>query len=111
MRMRRDPHPRPLSRKRERGEKLCLIVLLFLAAALPALAADVRPDAPEADFRDFNRRFAMAAYYYPRHGAAPLGLIGFDVFADAAVDQSFGDESFARTVLDDSLAGDALIVG
>ena len=57
------------------------------AAAFPALAADVRPDAPEEDFREFNRRFALAAYHYPRHGAAPLGLIGFDVYADAAVDQ------------------------
>jgi len=89
-----------------------LILIVSLAfSALPALAADVRPDAPEADFREFNRRFAMAAYDYPRHGAAPLGLTGFDIYADAAVDQNFGDESFARTVLDDSLAGDALIVG
>src|SRR6266545_4401265 len=87
-----------------------LIILSLAFSALPALAADVRPDAPEADFRDFNRRFSMAAYDYPRHGAAPLGLIGFDVFADAAVDQNFGDEDFARTVLDDSLTGDALVV-
>jgi hypothetical protein len=85
------------------------IVLLF--AALPALAADVRPDAPEADFRQFNRRFAMAAYHYPRHGAAPLGLTGFDVYADAAVDQDFGDEDFVGTVLDDDLTGDMLVVG
>ncbi|HKH49244.1 MAG TPA: hypothetical protein VKM72_31645 [Thermoanaerobaculia bacterium] len=108
--MRRNPHPRPLSRKRERGEKLFLIVFVFLATALPALAADVRPDAPEADFREFNRRFAMAAYHYPRHGAAPLGLIGFDVYADAAVDRDFGDEDFVGTVLDDDLTGDVLAV-
>jgi hypothetical protein len=90
--------------------KACACVFLLVATALPALAADVRPDAPEADFREFNRRFAMAAYNYPRHGAAPLGLIGFDVYADAAVDRSFGDEDFAGTVLDDDLAGDALLV-
>ena len=86
------------------------LILLLACAALPALAADVRPDAPEADFREFNRRFAMAAYYYPRHGAAPLGLVGFDVYADAAVDWSFGDEDFARAVLDDDLLGDTLVV-
>jgi hypothetical protein len=108
--MRRDPHPRPLSRKRERGEKLFLLVFLFLATALPAAAAEVRPDAPEAEFREFHRRFALAAYHYPRHGAAPLGLIGFDVYADAAVDQEFGDEEFVRAVLDDDLTSDMLAV-
>jgi opacity protein-like surface antigen len=91
--------------------RACACVFLLFAAALPALAADVRPDAPEADFREFNRRFAMAAYNYPRHGAAPLGLIGFDVYADAAVDQDFGDEDFVGTVLDDDLTGDVLVVG
>jgi hypothetical protein len=107
---REDPHPRPLSRKRERGEKLVLLAGLFLAAALPAAAAEVRPDAPESEFREFHRRFALAAYHYPRHGAAPLGLIGFDVYADAAVDQEFGDEEFVRAVLDDDLTGDMLAV-
>lgn len=90
--------------------RVCACVLL-LFAALPALAADVRPDAPEGDFQEFNRRFAMASYFFPRHGAAPLGLTGFDVYADAAVDQDFGDEGFARTVLDDGLTGDMLVVG
>ncbi len=84
------------------------LVLLFLS--IPALAAEVRPDAPEADFREFNRRFSMAAYHYPRHGAAPLGLIGFDIYADAAVDQDFGDEEFVGTVLDDDLTGDLLSI-
>jgi hypothetical protein len=90
---------------------LTLLTLVFFSLSTPAFAADVRPDAPEADFRAFNRRFAMAAYHYPRHGAAPLGLIGFDVYADAAVDQSFGDEEFVGTVLDDDLTGDMLVVG
>lgn len=82
-------------------------VLLF-ATVLPSMAAEVRPDAPEADFREFNRRFALAAYHYPRHGAAPLGLVGFDVYADVAVDRDFGDEEFVRNVLDDDLTGDML---
>ena len=85
------------------------VVLLF-AAALPSVAAEVRPDAPEEDCREFNRRFALAAYHYPRHGAAPLGLVGFDIYADAAVDQDFGDEEFVGTVLDDDLTGDLLAV-
>jgi hypothetical protein len=79
-------------------------------SALPALAADVRPDASEADFREFNRRFSMASYYYPRHGASPLGLIGFDVYADAAVDSGFGDEDAVARTLDDDLTGDMLAV-
>lgn len=87
-----------------------VLLLLLALFALPAIAAEVRPDAPEEDFREFNRRFAMAAYHYPRHGAAPLGLIGFDIYADAAVDQEFGDEEFVRTVLDDDLTGDLLTV-
>lgn len=87
--------------------RIPILALLLICAALPALA-DVRPDAPEEDFREFNRRFALAAYHYPRHGAAPLGLIGFDIYADAAVDQDFGDEAFVGTVLDDDLTGDLL---
>lgn len=84
------------------------VVLLF-ATALPSMAAEVRPDASEADFREFNRRFALAAYHYPRHGAAPLGLVGFDIYADAAIDQEFGNEELAN-VLDDDLTGDVLAV-
>jgi hypothetical protein len=83
---------------------------LLVLSALPALAADVRPDASEADFREFNRRFSMASYYYPRHGASPLGLIGFDVYADAAVDSGFGDEDAVARTLDDDLTGDMLAV-
>jgi opacity protein-like surface antigen len=85
------------------------LIFLLMASTLPALAADVRPDAPEADFREFNRRFALAAYHYPRHGAAALGLVGFDIYVDAAVDPGFGDEDFAG-VLDDDLTGDLLAV-
>lgn len=88
--------------------KVLSLIFILACAALPARAADVRPDAPEADFREFNRRFALAAYHYPRHGAVPLGLIGFDIYADAAVDQNFGDEAFARSVLEDDLTGDML---
>lgn len=87
-----------------------ILAFLLSASALPAAAAGLRSDAPEADFREFHRRFATAAYHYPRHGAAPLGLIGFDVYADIAVDQEFGDEPFAETVFDDDLTGGFLSI-
>lgn len=80
---------------------------LFLLLAAPALRAqDV-----EGDFQAFHRRFSAAAYHYPRHGAAPLGLVGFEVYADATVDQDFGDEPYVETVLGDDLTGDFLAVG
>jgi hypothetical protein len=87
-----------------------LALLLSLAALLarPAAAWDIRGDAPAEDFRDFHHRFSLAVYDYPRHGAAPLGLTGFDVYADAAVDRGFADEDFARTVIDGDMTGDAL---
>ncbi|HBL26906.1 MAG TPA: hypothetical protein DD490_08740 [Acidobacteria bacterium] len=84
------------------------MTVLLALFALPVAAAEVRPDASEAAFGDFHRRFSLAAYAYPRHGAAALGLLGFDVYADVAVDRTFGDETFARAVLDDGLTGDML---
>ena len=95
----------------ERGARGVRAFLLLLFLALPA-AADwgIRPDAPEEDFQEFHRRFSSAVYHYPRHGAAPLGLIGFDVYADAAFDSEFGDEEFVDTVLDDDPTGGVLSV-
>lgn len=82
-------------------------IFLFLLLAAPALhAQDV-----EGDFQAFHRRFSAAAYHYPRHGAAPLGLVGFEVYADATVDQDFGDEPYVETILGDDLIGDFLAVG
>jgi hypothetical protein len=83
------------------------VIFLFLLLAAPALRAqDV-----EEDFQAFHRRFSAAAYHYPRHGAAPLGLVGFEVYADATVDQDFGDEPYVETILGDDLIGDFLAVG
>lgn len=84
--------------------KAVLLALLLLATSLPA-AAQLRTDAVEADFREFHRSFAMAAYHYPRHGAAPLGLVGFDVYADVAVSPDFDDRA-----LEDDLPGDFMSV-
>lgn len=89
--------------------------LLFLLAAVPAQAWDVRSDASASAFSAFHSRFSSSAYFYPRHGAAPLGLTGFDVYADASLDQSFGDEPFASgpaagRAVDGDLTEDSLVV-
>lgn len=85
-----------------------LFALLLAALALPAAAWDVDGNAPAQDFHAFNRRFTTAAYHYPRHGAAPLGLVGFDVYVDGAWDGGFDDEPFAATVIDGDLTGGGL---
>lgn len=94
------------------GRPSHLLAALVLAAltAAPAAAWEVRPDAPEADFHAFHRHFSSAAYNYPRHGAAPLGVTGFRLFADLAVDRDFDNQPFAATVLDGDLPGDTLAV-
>jgi hypothetical protein len=94
-----------------RAESAALLLVSILAAAAPAAAWTVRDDAPAADFSAFNRRFSADAYPYPRHGAAPLGLLGFDVWADVAADRGFGDQGFVDTTIDGSLTGGYLAVG
>ncbi|HVR96390.1 MAG TPA: hypothetical protein VMW27_07240 [Thermoanaerobaculia bacterium] len=84
--------------------------LLLLLTAAPAAAWDIRDDAPADGFRVFHERFSDAVYHYPRHGAAPLGLVGFEVYADAAVDQTFDDEGLEGPVIDDELTGGLLAV-
>ncbi len=93
----------------DQGVRALLFFLAF-CAAVPTFAWDVNGDAPGADFHAFHRRFSSDAYHYPRHGAAPLGLTGFDVFVDVAVDRGFDDEPFAGTVIDGSLSGGFLSV-
>lgn len=85
-----------------------LVVLCLVGLAAPAAAWEVSAEATPADFDLFHDRFASAAYFWPRHGAKPLGWVGFEVWADISVDEGFGDEDFARTALDGSLPGDAL---
>lgn len=87
-----------------------LLLLALLAAAVPAHAWEVSRNAPAEDFRAFHRRFSSDAYHYPRHGAAPLGLIGFEVYADATYDDGFDDEEFAGTVIDGDFTGGFLSV-
>ncbi len=87
-----------------------LLLLLGLAAALPAAAWDVRGDASEADFRDFARRFASAAYAYPGHPAKALGITGFEAFAEASYDDTFDEQPFFTGAVDGDLDGGFLSV-
>jgi hypothetical protein len=71
----------------------------------------VSGSATAEDFRAFHRRFSSDAYFFPRHGASPLGLIGFEIYADATYDSKFDDEPFVRTAIDGDLTGGFLSVG
>jgi hypothetical protein len=88
-----------------------LFLLLALCAALPAAASwEVNGNATPGDFQGFNRRFSSDAYFYPRHSAAPLGLLGFEVYADATYDSSFDSQSFNDTAVKGSYTGGFLSV-
>lgn len=88
-----------------------LFLLLALAAAVPASASwEVNGDATSGDFRDFHRRFSSDAYFYPRHSAAPLGIIGFEVYVDTTYDSSFDSQSFNDTAVHGSYTGGFLSI-
>jgi len=91
---------------------LAVLVVLFVLVSLarPAAAWDLAPDASSAAFHAFHQRFSSDAYHYPRHGAAPLGLVGFDVYAEASVDRGFAD-SAAGDLIDGNLTGGAMSIG
>jgi hypothetical protein len=79
--------------------------------AAPARAWDPVAPAPPADFSAFNRRFSSDLYFYPRHGAASLGLVGIEIYADATYDRSFDEEPFFHTVVDGTLPSSTLSIG
>lgn len=85
-----------------------LAILAGTAAGREARAWEPDPAAPEAALAAFHDHFSAAAYPYPRHGAKPLGWIGFDVWADAAVAPDFEDE--VEEALAGSLSGGLLSV-
>lgn len=89
---------------------LGLALAALLGAAAPAAAWEVDPTAPREAFEAFHRRFAGAAYPYPRHGAAPLGITGFRVYVEASADQDFQDEPFFATTVDGDLPLDTLSI-
>ncbi len=84
--------------------------LALLAVAPAARGWEVRRDASKEDFSAFHRRFATAVYHYPRHGASSLGLVGFDVYADAAADQGFDGANFYDGAVSGDLTGGWLTV-
>lgn len=103
--------PRLPRRSSGLGPKLLLLLPLCLVAAAPARASfSVSPQATRGDFEAFHRRFSSDAYFYPRHSAAPLGLIGFEVYADATYDDEFDDQSFNATAVDGGYTGGFLSV-
>jgi hypothetical protein len=91
--------------------RLEILLAFTLLAAAPAYASwEVSGSAQPDDFRAFHRRFSSDAYFFPRHRAAPLGLIGFEVYADATYDSKFDDEPFVNTAIDGDLTGGFLSV-
>ena len=87
-----------------------ILLLLAFFAAVPVRAWEVSGGATPDDFQAFHRRFSSDVYFYPRHGAAPLGLIGFEIYADATYDRTFDDEPFIGTAIDGSFTGGFLSV-
>jgi len=96
---------------RLRLPRLLLPFLFSVLASAPAQASfSVSPRASRGDFEAFHRRFSSDAYFYPRHSASPLGLIGFEVYADATYDDAFDDQSFNQTAVDGDYTGGFLSV-
>ena len=86
------------------------LILALLCAAAPAQAWEVSRNATAEDFSAFHRHFSFDAYHYPRHGAAPLGLVGFEVYADATFDEEFDDEELVDTAIDGDFTGGFLSI-
>jgi hypothetical protein len=92
------------------GVRALFSLFLLLLSAVPAAAWDIASDASPASFHAFNQRFSGDAYHYPRHSAAPLGLIGFDIYAEASLDRGFAD-SAAGDLVNGNLTSGAMSIG
>ncbi|MCB1054727.1 MAG: hypothetical protein KDD11_04355 [Acidobacteria bacterium] len=101
---------RPACRRPAAAVGLILTLAAALVVAAPAHAWEIRQDAPAADFARFHDAFAPAAFPAPRHGAGPLGWIGFEIFAEASAIDGVGNEAFADTTIRGSLPADALTI-
>ncbi len=70
-----------------------LTVWLLATALLDGAAAQAAQwsigTATAAELEDFHRDLAEAAYPYPEHGAKPLGVVGFEIYADASYGRDF----------------------
>lgn len=89
-------------------KRATILVFLLALAGLPAHGWDLATGAPPATLEAFHEHFALAAYHFPKHGAAPLGITGFDVWGDVAVSADFIDQDFADGAIDGDLPGDVL---
>lgn len=91
---------------------VALAGVLALAALAPGEAGawELRRDAPAEAFSAFHARFASAAYPYPRHGADPLGITGFRLYADLSAEQELDGEPFFSAAVDGSLPADTLSI-
>ena len=99
------------SRRRRSVEILLLLPLLSLLAAVPAAASwEVNGNATSEDFHAFHRRFSSDAYFYPRHSAAPLGLLGFEAWVDATYDNGFDAQTFNDTAVRGDYTGGFLSI-
>lgn len=85
------------------------IAILAAAGTSPgAQAWEIRPEAPRASLEAFHRHLGPALFAYPRHGAAPLGWSGFELYLDATYDAQLADEPFAQDVVRGDLPADLL---
>jgi hypothetical protein len=89
-------------------KRLIPLALVFAASTAPVAAWDLATGAPAPVLEAFHEHFVLAAYAYPRHAAAPLGVTGFDVWGDVVVAPDFVDEPFAEIAIDGDLTGDLL---
>jgi|CXWL01.1.fsa_nt_gi hypothetical protein len=89
-------------------KRATILVFLLTLASAPAHGWDLATGAPPATLEAFHEHFALAAYPFPKHGAAPLGITGFDVWGDIAVSADFVDQDFAEVAIDGDLPGDLL---
>lgn len=99
-----------LRRRRRRPMAVLGILALVLVLAPPtARAWEVDVTASPDELVGFHERFSLMAYPYPRHKAEPLGLVGFEIYGEAAALPD-ADDATVRAATDGSLPGDALAV-
>lgn len=93
-----------------RSPRPFLPVLAFLLWLSPELisAAELDTSQPVTALEVFHDQFSSAIYPYPRHSAKPLGILGFDIWAEVAGFPDAAPE--VERVAGESLTADALVV-
>src|SRR5262245_10172143 len=77
--------------RRRQLASLLLFTAVLAGASAPAKASDwvVNPAATRGELEHFHGDFGAAGCPYPEHGAKPLGVVGFEVYADASYSREF----------------------